>query len=83
MLFTSRRRVNARRRSNVWHQGDKLENLQARLAIEVGKDLAGDIRRGMFEYAAAVKVENDKLAAKRQAEAPRTAAAPTEAPPAP
>lgn len=73
LLFTKRRRVNARRRSNVWHQSDKLENLQARLATKVGKDLAADIRRGMFEYSAAVRVENDELAAEhRPAAAPAT-----------
>ena len=77
LLLTKRRRVRARRQSNVWHQGDKLESLQARLAVEVGKDLAADVRRGMFEYAAAVRVENDKLAGES---APASNVASTSAP---
>ena len=79
LMFTKRRRVKASRRSNVWYQGDKLENLQARLAIKVGKDLAGDVRGGVFEYAAAVRVENDRLAQKNPTAptAPSPAPAPT------
>lgn len=72
LLMTVRRRVAASRKSNVWYQGDKLESLQAKLAVRAGKDLAGDLRRGMFEYQAAVKVENEKLNA---AASPEPAAA--------
>jgi len=64
LLFTTRRRVSATEASNVWPRSDKLDNLQAKLAVRVGEDLAKDIRREMFNYSAAVKVENEKLAAK-------------------
>lgn len=74
LLMTVRRRVAASRKSNVWYQGDKLEALQAKLAVRAGKDLASDLRRGMFEYAAAVEVENKKLDADA-APAPEPAAA--------
>lgn len=77
LLMTKRRRVSASRRSNVWYQQDKLESLQARLATRVGKDLASDIRRGVIEYAAAVRVENARIAEKA---APAAAAEPAPAP---
>lgn len=70
LLFTTRRRVSARRKSNVWHQSDKLETLQSRLALKVGEDLAADVRHGMFEYAAAVRVENNKKIAGKSGETP-------------
>ena len=74
LLMTVRRRVAASRKSNVWHQEDKLDDLQAALAFKAGEDLAADLRRGMLEYAAAVRVENDKLAASPPAAAPPVAA---------
>lgn len=80
LLFTKRRRVAASRRSNVWYQGDKLDDLQARLAIKVGEDLANDVRRGVIQYAAAVRVENERIAERNQG-APEPAAGPVTATP--
>lgn len=62
LMFTVRRRVRAERGSNVWYHDDKLEDLQARLALEVSGKLASDVRRALFQYARATRVENDRLA---------------------
>ncbi len=58
LLFTIRRRVSATEKSNIWHRADKLDRLQAKLAIRVGQDLGADIRRELFNFQAAVKAEN-------------------------
>ncbi len=62
LLFTTRRRVSATESSNVWHRSEKLERLQTKLAVRVGEDLAKDLRRELFNYQAAVEVENQKIA---------------------
>ncbi len=70
LLFTTRRRVNATESSNVWHRSEKLSILSAKLAVKVGEDLAKDIRRETFNYAAAVEVENANIAQKNAAQLP-------------
>lgn len=62
LMFTVRRRVKAERGSNVWYREDKLDNLQAKLATEVSGKLASDVRRALFQYARATRVENDRVA---------------------
>ncbi len=62
LLFTTRRRVSATEKSNIWHRADKLDRLQAKLAIRVGQDLGSDIRRELLNFQAAVKVENARTA---------------------
>jgi hypothetical protein len=62
LMFTVRRRIQADRGSNVWYRDDKLDTLQARLANKVSGKLASDVRRALFQYARATRVENDRLA---------------------
>ena len=61
LMFTVRRRVSAERGSNVWYRDDKLEELQAKLATDVSGKLASDVRRNLFRYARATKLENERL----------------------
>ena len=62
-LFTVRRSVGALEDSNVWHQGYKLEQLQARLAGKFAPELARDLRADTRRFAEAVRVENEARAA--------------------
>ena len=62
LMFTVRRRVTAERGSNVWYREDKLESLQAKLAHKVSGVLASDVRRALFQYARATRLENDRMA---------------------
>jgi len=66
LMFTVRRDVKARQKSNVWYREDKLAGLQARLAERVGGKLAGDVRSHLFRYAEAVRVENERKIARAQ-----------------
>jgi len=79
LMFTVRRRVNARQRSNVWHRDHKIASLQRKLAKKAGTDLAKDVRTGLFHYRAAVRVENKRMRAraKRTPKAPPIAGTPT------
>jgi hypothetical protein len=45
LLFTVRRAVGARRSSNLWQTGRKLEALHARVATRFAPELAADVRR--------------------------------------
>ncbi|MBT8496252.1 MAG: hypothetical protein KJO07_24620 [Deltaproteobacteria bacterium] len=76
LMFTVRRRVTARQKSNVWHNSYKLGQLQRRLARKAGAELAKDLRASLFHYRAAVEVENQrKVARARSSASPPTAAA--------
>lgn len=66
LMFTVRRRVNARQNSNVWHRDHKLGLLQRKLSKKAGTDLAADVRKGLFHYRAAVEVENKRKLARAQ-----------------
>ena len=70
LMFTVRRRVSARQNSNIWHRDHKLGILQRKLARKAGTELAKDLRGGLFQYQAAVEVENQRLAARAQAGSP-------------
>ncbi len=59
LLFTVRQRVAARQRSNVWHQGDKLETMQAKLALTIAGKLAHEVRKSLLSYARATAKENE------------------------
>jgi hypothetical protein len=63
LLFTVRRNVNARRSSNLWYTGSKLEALQARVATRFAPELASDVRGDVARFAEAVRAENDRKAA--------------------
>jgi hypothetical protein len=84
LLFTVRRRVAAARGSNLWYRADKLDELQAALAGEVATKLAGDVRRALFAYAEATRLENQRIAARaggeRRASAPPRELSPPQAP---
>jgi hypothetical protein len=58
LLFTVRRRVVRERRSNVWHQEDKLAGMEAGLAVDEAPHLAVDLRVATLRYQEAARVES-------------------------
>ena len=58
LLFTTRRAVNGVRRSNVWHQDHKLEQLRAALLSKFAPSLADDVKADLYRFADAALVEN-------------------------
>ena len=58
LLFTTRRAVNGTRRSNVWHQDHKLEQLRAALLSKYAPSLADDVKADLYRFADAALVEN-------------------------
>ena len=58
LLFTTRRYVSAKRKTNVWYQDDKLEDMQTALASRFAPTLADDVRADLERFAEAVAVEN-------------------------
>lgn len=73
LLFTTRRYVQARRKTNLWYQDDKLEDMQTSLASRFASSLADDVRADVHRYAEATDVEN----AKRQKQPELTSEAPS------
>jgi hypothetical protein len=57
LLFTTRRSVLGERRSNLWHEDDKLAALAARLAVSQADELAADVRSDLGRFVAAVEIE--------------------------
>ncbi len=60
LLFTVRRRVTGKRKTNVWHTDDKLEHMQRVAAVKAAPELAKDVRKAVYRYEAAAKVENER-----------------------
>ena len=67
--FTVRRRVSGKQRSNVWHTEDKLALLRVNAIAQAAPELAKDIRKAVYRYTDAVRVENQR----RRGEQPATA----------
>jgi hypothetical protein len=62
LLFTTRRSVFGQRRSNLWHQDDKLAMLVSTLAGRYAPDLADDVKSDLYRFADAARLENDHRA---------------------
>ncbi len=62
LLFTVRRTVAARRTSNVWYPGRKLEALHTQLVLRAAPELAGDVRSDTDRFASAAQVERARRA---------------------
>ncbi|RMH36843.1 MAG: hypothetical protein D6689_21705 [Deltaproteobacteria bacterium] len=60
LLFTVRRRVSGRRRTNVWHTGDKLADLRRRAAERAAPSLAKDVRQAVYEFERAARFERQR-----------------------
>lgn len=60
LLFTTRRSVLGQRRSNLWHQADKLAALASTLAVRSAPALADDVKSDLFRFADAARVENQR-----------------------
>ena len=81
LLFTVRRQVNADRSSNVWHREDKLAAMEAALAKKYAPELAQDVWNATGELAEAIRVEDERRAAKAApAVGPAAAAIPAATP---
>jgi len=62
LLFTTRRAVSARERSNVWYQSFKIEALENQLAQQFAGDLAKDVKLDVTRFADALRVEAERRA---------------------
>jgi hypothetical protein len=60
LVFTVRRRVTGKRKTNVWHTGDKLDGMRATASVKAAPDLADDVRKACFRFAEAARVENER-----------------------
>jgi hypothetical protein len=63
LVYTVRRRVTGKRRTNIWHTGDKLENMQRKAAQAAAPELAKDVRKATYRFAEAARVENGRRVA--------------------
>jgi rhombotail lipoprotein len=75
LAFTVRRRVMGHRETNVWHTGDKLEDMQLKAALAAAPELAADVRKAVHQFSAAARLENERKA-RDAAEAAAAAPAP-------
>ena len=62
LLFTTRRAVLGKRRSNLWHQDHKLATLASTLAVRSAPALADDVKSDLYRFADAARVENEHRA---------------------
>lgn len=69
--FTVRRRVSGKKITNSWHTADKLAQMRVDAVANAAPDLAKDIRKAVYRYTDAVRVENQRL----RGEVPSTATA--------
>lgn len=69
--FTVRRRVSGKKVTNLWHTQDKLAQMRVDAVANAAPDLAKDIRKAVYRYSDAVRVENQRL----RGEVPSTATA--------
>ncbi len=69
LMFTVRRAVSARRESNVWHRDDKLAAMEATLAQKFAPDLAQDVWTATEQLTEAIRVEDERRAARPRANA--------------
>ncbi len=60
LVFTVRRRVWGKRKTNVWHTDDKLEHMQRKAAVQAAPLLAKDVRKAVYRFAEAATIENDR-----------------------
>lgn len=58
--FTVRRRVTGKRVTNSWHTSDKLAQMRVDAVANAAPDLAKDIRKAVYRYTDAVRVENQR-----------------------
>ena len=58
--FTVRRRVSGKRKTNSWHTDDKLAQMRIDAVAHAAPDLAKDIRKAVYRYSDAVRVENQR-----------------------
>lgn len=81
LMFTTRRAVYGDRRSNLWHQDDKIATLVSTLVNRYSPDLANDVKSDLYRFADAARIENEHRAMVARGEqiplpvAPRTAVA--------
>jgi hypothetical protein len=66
LLCTVRRAIVARQTANLWYNGAKLDDLQARAAARFSPELAGDLRGDILRFREALDEENRR----RRAAAP-------------
>ncbi|MEZ4400284.1 MAG: hypothetical protein R3B06_09710 [Kofleriaceae bacterium] len=76
LMFTTRRAVLGQRRSNLWHQDDKLARLASTLATRSAPALADDVKTDLYRFADAAKVENDRRSRVARGDAPSLALPP-------
>ena len=60
LVFTVRRRVWGKRKTNLWHTDDKLEYMQRNAAINAAPELAKDVRKAVYRFSEAAAVENER-----------------------
>jgi len=75
LVFTVRRRVSGKRKTNMWHTPDKLEHMQSKAATHAAPALAKDVRKATYRFAEAARVENGRRVAETQGEPAAAAAA--------
>ena len=65
LLFTVRRRVVGRRRTNEWHTDDKVESLRHKAALAAAPALMRDIGLAVDRFAKAARIENSRRESRR------------------
>ena len=63
LLFTVRRRVSGKQRTNLWHTSDKLSRMRHVAAYKAAPSLAKDVRSAVFRFADAARIENKRRVA--------------------
>jgi len=59
LMFTTRRSITASQSTNLWHGGDKLDQLAANTTSKFAPDLATDMLSDLRRFAAAAVAENE------------------------